>query len=68
GVLSEEASLALRDLARLATSASYAASPPEAGWTRQATSDAKTVMRSARRRIARWQRVAAALDPRGLPT
>jgi transglutaminase-like putative cysteine protease len=67
GVLSEEASLALGDLARLATSASYAASPPESGGTRQAMSSAKTVIRSARRRVARWQRVAAALDPRGLP-
>ncbi len=67
GVLSEEASLALRDLARLATSASYAASPPGTAGTRQAMRDAKTVIRSARRRVARWQRVAAALDPRGLP-
>jgi len=67
GVLSEEAELALRDLARLATSASYVASPPGDAGTRQAMQDAKTVARSARRRVARWQRVAAALDPRSLP-
>jgi hypothetical protein len=67
GVLSEEAEVALRDLARLATTASYAAlAPPDAG-TRQALRDAKTIARSARRRVARWQRVVAALDPRSLP-
>ena len=66
-MLSEEAEVALRDLARLATTASYAAlAPPDAG-TRQALRDAKTIARSARRRVARWQRVVAALDPRSLP-
>lgn len=67
GVLTDEAELALRNLARLATTASYAAAPPSEVGTRQAMSDAKTVVRSARRRVARWQRIAAALDPRGLP-
>ena len=67
GVLSEEAELALGHLARLATTASYAASPPSEVGTRQAMSDARTVVRSARRRVAPWQRIAAALDPRGLP-
>ena len=66
GVLSEEGELALRDLARLATTASYAASPPSKAGSRQALRDAKTVARSSRRRVARWQRVAAALDPRSL--
>ena len=67
GVLTDEAELALRNLARLATTASYAAAPPSEVGTRQAMSDAKTVVRSARRRVARWQRIAASLDPRGLP-
>ncbi len=67
GVLTDEAELALRNLARLATTASYAAAPPSEVGTRQAMSDAKTVVRSARRRGARWQRIAASLDPRGLP-
>jgi len=67
GVLSDEAELALRNLARLATTASYAASLPSDVGTREAMSDSKTVVRSARRRVARWQRIAAALDPRGLP-
>ena len=68
GVLSDEAGLAFDDLARLATTASYAGSPPGDFGARQATCDAKTVVRSARRRIARWQRIAVALDPRSLMT
>ncbi len=68
GVLSDEAERAFRDLARLATTASYSGSPPGDFGVRQATRDAKTVVRSTRRRIARWQRIAAALDPRSLPT
>ena len=67
GVLSGEAELALTDLARLATTASYAASPPGERGSVQALHDARTVARSARRRVPRWQRVAAALDPRSLP-
>jgi hypothetical protein len=67
GVLSDDADLALRDLARLATTASYAAASPGPDGSRQAMEDARKVTRSARRRIARWQRVAAALDPRSLP-
>jgi hypothetical protein len=67
GVLSEEAEVALRDLAGLATTASYGASPPGDDGTRRAMRDARTVARSARRRVARWQRVVAALDPRSLP-
>jgi hypothetical protein len=67
GVLSDEAALAFWNLARLATAASYAGSPPGDFGARQATRDATTVVRSARRRIARWQRIAASLDPRSLP-
>jgi hypothetical protein len=67
GVLSDEAELAFRNLARLATTASYAGAPPGDFAARQATRDANTVVHSARRRIARWQRIAAALDPRSLP-
>jgi hypothetical protein len=68
GVLSDEADLAFRDLARLATAASYAAVAPGDFRARQAMCDAKTVVRNARRKIARWQRIAAALDPRSVPT
>ncbi len=68
GVLSDEAALAFWDLARLATAASYAGSPPGDLGARQATRDATTVVRSARRRIARWQRIVASLDPRSLAT
>jgi len=68
GVLSDEAGVAFGNLARLATTASYAGSPPGDFGARQATRDAKTVVRSARRRIARWQRIAVALDPRSLLT
>ena len=67
GVLSDEAELAFRNLARLATTASYAGAPPGDFAARQATRDASTVVHSARRRIAYWQRIAAALDPRSLP-
>jgi hypothetical protein len=67
GVLSDEAELAFRNLARLATTASYAGAPPGDIAARQATRDASTVVHSARRRIAYWQRIAAALDPRSLP-
>jgi transglutaminase-like putative cysteine protease len=66
GVLSREAELALLDLARLATSACYSAAPPGEGGAFQALADARTVARSARDRVAHWQLVAAALDPRGL--
>ena len=66
-VLSDDAQLALGDLARLATVAAYDASPPGDDGSRRAIRDAATVIRSARRRVARWQRVAAALDPRSLP-
>jgi transglutaminase-like putative cysteine protease len=65
-VLSEEADLALSNLARFATAASYAGSPSGDFAARQATLDARTVVRSARRRVARWQLVVAALDPRSL--
>ncbi len=68
GVLSDEAALAFWDLARLATAASYAGSPPGDLGARQATRAATTVVRSARRRIARWQRIVASLDPRSLAT
>jgi transglutaminase-like putative cysteine protease len=64
GVLSEAAEVALKDLARLATSAGYAAMPPGDAGLHQAVFDAKTVGRSARRRVARWQLVVAAFDPR----
>jgi transglutaminase-like putative cysteine protease len=65
-MLSGEAELAFSNLARFATAASYAGSPPRDFAARQATLDARTVVRSARRRVARWQLVAAALDPRSL--
>jgi len=65
-MLSGEAELAFSNLARFATAVSYASSPPGAFAARQATRDARTVVRSARRRVARWQLVAAALDPRSL--
>ena len=55
------------DLARLATAACYAPRRPGEAGLDQALRDARTVVRSARRRVARWQLVAAALDPRGLP-
>jgi transglutaminase-like putative cysteine protease len=67
GALSPEAEPALKDLARLATTATYAAAPPADCAVRQAMSDAKVVVRYARQRADRWQRVAAALDPRALP-
>jgi len=66
-LLSDEAAIALRHLAQLATAACYGAESPGDDGARQAMRDAKTVARSARRRIARWQRLLAALDPRGLP-
>ena len=66
GVLSAEAELAFADLALLATTASYGDAPAADTRARQAERDAATVVRSARRRIARWQRIASALDPRGL--
>jgi transglutaminase-like putative cysteine protease len=66
-MLSEEATLAFWNLALIVTAVYYAGSPPGDFVARQATRDARTVVRSARRRIAGWQRVAAALDPRGLP-
>jgi transglutaminase-like putative cysteine protease len=64
GVLSADAQIALDDLARLATSASYGAQPPGEAGLRQALSDARAVVKSARGSIARWQLVVAALDPR----
>jgi transglutaminase-like putative cysteine protease len=67
GVLSDQAALALADLAQLVTAACYGASPPAADGARRASEDAKTVVRSARASVARWQRIAAALDPRSLP-
>ncbi len=66
GLLSEEAGLALLDLALLATTASYSGAPPGAVGARQAARDAQTVVRSARARIPLWQRFASALDPRSL--
>jgi hypothetical protein len=66
-VLSDQAALALADLAQLVTAACYGASPPAADGARRASEDAKTVVRSARASVARWQRIAAALDPRSLP-
>ena len=66
-ILPGEAELALSNLARVATSALYGDSDPGDLVVRQATKDARTVVRAARRRIARWQLIAAALDPRRLP-
>ena len=66
-LLSEEAELAFADLALLATTASYGDTPAGGTGALQAQRDAETVVRSARRRIARWQRIASALDPRTLP-
>jgi transglutaminase-like putative cysteine protease len=65
GVLSGEAELAFRDLAELVTTASYGVVPRGDFGARQAMTDAGMVVRSARRSVAWWQRVAAALDPRG---
>lgn len=67
GLLSKEAELALYDLAELATIASYAAVPPAQPGIERAFSDARTVVHAGRERVARWQLVAAALDPRGVP-
>jgi transglutaminase-like putative cysteine protease len=67
GALSTEAEPALKELARLATTASYSGSPPAESDVRQAMSDSKVVARHALRNADRWQRVAAALDPRSLP-
>ena len=64
GVLSEEAELAFADLALLATTASYGdrhLRRHPAPVRRLATP--ATVVRSARRRIARWQRIVAAARP-----
>ncbi|MGO9965578.1 MAG: transglutaminase-like domain-containing protein [Acidimicrobiales bacterium] len=66
GMLSTEAELAFANLARFATEACYAGSQPGDFAARQAELDARTVVGSARRRVARWQLVAAALDPRSL--
>jgi len=66
-LLSEEAEIAFGDLARLATAAHYAGSSPGYEGADQAIHDAKTVVRSARRKVARWQQIVAALDPRDLP-
>ncbi|MGD0873459.1 MAG: transglutaminase domain-containing protein [Acidimicrobiales bacterium] len=67
GVLSGEAELAFADLAMLATTASYAGTPPGELWARQATRDARTVVRGARGTIARWKRIMSVFDPRNLP-
>jgi transglutaminase-like putative cysteine protease len=67
GLLSPEAALALGDLARLATTARYAATLPDKEALGQAIRDARTVVASAQRRVAPWQKVLTALDPRGLP-
>jgi transglutaminase-like putative cysteine protease len=67
GLLSEEAEIALGDLARLATAARYAGTSPGDDGVGRAIVDARTVVRSARSKLARWQQIAAALDPRGLP-
>jgi hypothetical protein len=64
GVLSVDAQIALEDLARLATSASYGVQPPGEAGLRQALSDARAVVRSARSSVARWQLITSALDPR----
>jgi hypothetical protein len=66
GVLSAEAEAAFFDLARLVERACYAASAPGPSGARQAFADAETVVRSARRKLARWQLVMTMLDPRGL--
>jgi transglutaminase-like putative cysteine protease len=68
GLLSPEAALALGDLARLATAARYAATLPGKDAVGQAIRDARTVVRSAQRKVAPWQKILTALDLRGLPT
>lgn len=68
GVLSKEAEQALYDLAGLATTASYAACPPGQAATARALGDARMVIRSAREKVARWQLIVAAVDPRGVVT
>ena len=65
-MLSGEAAIAFSNLARSATAALYAGSPLGDLAAGQAALDARTVVRCARRRVARWQLVAAALDPRSL--
>jgi cob(I)alamin adenosyltransferase len=67
-LLSPEAALALGDLARLATAARYAATLPGKDAVGQAIRDARTVVRSAQRKVAPWQKILTALDLRGLPT
>jgi transglutaminase-like putative cysteine protease len=65
GLLSEEAEVAFGDLARLATAARYAGTYPGHDIVDQAIRDAEIVVRSARRNVAWWQQIVAALDPRG---
>ncbi len=65
GLLSEEAAIALSNLARLATAACYAPGSPGGAGLDRALRDARTVVRSVRTRVTRRQLVAAVLDQRG---
>jgi transglutaminase-like putative cysteine protease len=66
GLLSGAGALALYDLASLMTTACYGADPLGHDGAGRAREDARTVVRAVRGRLAHWQRLAAALDPRGL--